>query len=93
MSVYALHKFLCQLRNDGEFQKRVQADPEAAIKELKLSEEERDAVRRGDVKKLYDMGGHAYLLQQLSSSRLFGLNRENYFPRIRGEEKVASPSP
>lgn len=92
MSMYALHKFLCQLRNDVDFQKGVQADPEAAIGELKLSDEERDAVRRGDVKTLYDMGAHAYLLQQLSSSRLFGLNRENYFPRIRGEEKV-SPSP
>ncbi len=88
MSLYVLHKFLCQLRNDLDFQKRVQSDPEAAIKELRLTDEERDAIRRGDVKKLYDTGVHAYLLQQLSSSRLFGLTRENYFPRIRGEVKV-----
>ena len=40
------------------------------------------------MRKLYEMEVHAYLLQQLSSSRLFGLNRENYFPRIRGEVKV-----
>ena len=88
MSLYTIHKFLCQLRNDREFRTAVQGDPEAAMKELRLTPEEQDAVQRGDVKKLYDLGVHAYLLQQLSSSRLFGLTRENYFPRIRGDVKV-----
>ncbi len=88
MSLYSIHKFLCQLRNDGDFRKRVQGGPEVALKDLDLTDEERDAIRRGDVKRLYDLGVHAYLLQQLSSSQLFGLTRDNYFPRIRGEAKA-----
>jgi hypothetical protein len=31
------------------------------------------------------LGVHAYLLQQLSAAELFGVKRQNYFPRIRGE--------
>ena len=88
MSLYGIHKFLCLLRNDADFQQRAKADPLGVLDEFRLTPEPRDAVVRGDVRKLYEMGVHAYLLQQLASARLFGLNRENYFPRIRGEVRV-----
>ena len=85
MSLYAIHKFLCQLRNDEAFRRATQADPQAALSGLRLTPQERDLLERGDVRGLYEMGVHAYLLQQLSSTELFGVDRQNYFPRIRGE--------
>jgi len=85
VSLYAIHKFLCQLRNDAEFRKAAQSDPKAALDGLRLTPEERRLLERGDVRGLYELGVHAYLLQQLSSAELFGVNRQNYFPRIRGE--------
>jgi Aromatic-ring-opening dioxygenase LigAB, LigA subunit len=89
MSLYSIHKFLCQLRNDEAYRRAAQADPAAALDALQLTAEERGLLERGDVRGLYEMGVHAYLLQQLSSAELFGVNRQNYFPRIRGE--VAAP--
>ena len=89
MSLYAIHKFLVLLRNDGEFRLRVQTDPKAVLDSLRLTAEERSALERGDVHTLYEMGAHAYLLQQLANARLFGLSRGNYMARIRGEEAVS----
>jgi hypothetical protein len=85
VSLYAIHKFLCQLRNDAEFRRATQADPRGALAALRLTPKERDLLERGDVRGLYEMGVHAYLLQQLSSAELFGVNRQNYLRRIRGE--------
>lgn len=87
MSIYAIHKMLCLLRNDASFQKRMTADPMGVLKEFPLTSQEKDALTRGDVRKLYEMGAHAYLLQVLSGHGLFGLNRENYLPRIRGQAR------
>jgi aromatic-ring opening dioxygenase LigAB LigA subunit len=90
VSVYAIHKFLCQVRNDEAFRQRAQADPRGALDALRLTPEERDLLERGDVRGLYELGVHAYLLQQLASAQLFGVDARNYFPRIRGE--VAAPA-
>jgi hypothetical protein len=92
MSVYAIHKFLCQLRNVEGFRVATQADPRAALDALRLTPPERDLLERGDVRGLYEMGVHAYLLLQLSSAGLFGVNAENYFPRIRGEVGPLTPA-
>ncbi|HYY90103.1 MAG TPA: hypothetical protein VFA49_14995 [Chloroflexota bacterium] len=92
MSVYAIHKFLCQLRNVEGFRVATQADPRAALDALRLTPQERDLLERGDVRGLYEMGVHAYLLLQLSSAGLFGVNAENYFPRIRGEVGPLTPA-
>jgi Aromatic-ring-opening dioxygenase LigAB, LigA subunit len=85
VSLYSIHKFLCQLRNDEAFRRAAQADPQATLNALRLTPQERELLERGDVRGLYELGVHAYLLQQLSSAELFGVTRHNYFPRIRGE--------
>jgi hypothetical protein len=81
------NKIMYLLRNDAACQKRAQADPVKAIREFPLTPAERKALTAGDVRALYEMGAHAYLLQQLSSAKLFGVNGENYLRRIRGQER------
>jgi hypothetical protein len=87
MSVYAVNKVCYLLRNDATFRTRMQQDPLGTLQEFRLSPEEREALSSGDVRRLYEMGAHAYLLQQLSTAKLFGINSENYLPRIRGHER------
>jgi hypothetical protein len=58
-------------------------DPQAVIKEFSLTSEERDALMSGAVGRLYQMGVHTFLLNHLYRYELFGVNRDNYLPRIR----------
>ena len=45
--------------------------------------EEREALVTGDVGALYRMGVHTFFLNHLARYELFGVNRDNYFERIR----------
>ena len=86
MSIYAINKIMYMLRNDAPFRERMQQDPQGVVGEFSLTSEEREALTRGDVYALHQMGAHAYLLH-LSGAKLFGVNSENYQPRIRGQER------
>ena len=88
MSVYALNKLFYMLENDGSFRDWVKSNPGEAIGQFTLTAKEREALTSGDVGELYRMGVHAFLLSGLSRHRLFGVDGENYLPRIRGQ---ASP--
>jgi hypothetical protein len=88
MSVFAIHKFLFRIRNDDVFRQRVQANPQAVLDETRLTGAERSALERGDVRTLYTMGVHAFLLQELAIYHVFGLDRTTYRARIRGEQAV-----
>ena len=88
MSVYALNKLFYTLENDSSFRDWMKASPGEAISQFTLTREEQEALTSGDVGELYRMGVHAFLLSGLSRHRLFGVNGDNYFPRIRGQ---ASP--
>ncbi len=66
MSVYAIHKMLYLLRNDEAFEQRMADDAAAVLNELALTREERGALEAGDVRALYEMGVHVYLLSGLS---------------------------
>ncbi len=86
MSVYAINKLLYLLENDASFRERIKANPTGAISQFSLTQAEREALTTGDVGALFQMGVHAFLLNGLSRHQLFGVNSENYFPRIRGQE-------
>ncbi|PKB81724.1 MAG: hypothetical protein BZY88_05960 [SAR202 cluster bacterium Io17-Chloro-G9] len=88
MSVYALNKLFYMLENDSSFRDRMKSIPGEAIGRFTLTAEERKALTSGDVGELYRIGVHAFLLSGLSRHRLFGVDSDNYFPRIRGQ---ASP--
>jgi hypothetical protein len=86
MSVYALNKLLYQLENDAAFRERLKSSPLETIDEFPLTQQEREALTSGDVAGLFNLGAHPFLLNHLGRHELFGVNRENYLPRIRGQE-------
>jgi len=83
MSVYQVNKILYLTDNDAEFRNRMKQEPQAVLKEFRLSAEELDALTSGAVGKLYQMGVHTFLLNHLYRYELFGVNRDNYLARIR----------
>ena len=87
MSLYAIHKMLYLLRNDAAFEERIVDDAAAVLDEIGLDDEERSALEAGDVRALYEMGVHVYLLGGLSRRGLFGITRENYIRRMKQEEQ------
>ncbi len=89
MSIYSLNKMFYTLENDAEFRQRMLDDPTKAMGEYSLTPQERDALTGGNVEKLFQMGVHPFLLNSMSRHQLFGVNRGNYLPRIRGEENPA----
>jgi hypothetical protein len=83
MSVYQINKILYLTDNDAGFRKRMKEEPEAVLKDFRLSKDEHEALTSGAVGKLYQMGVHTFLLNHLSRYELFGVNRDNYLERIR----------
>ena len=83
MSVYQINKLLYLTDNDAGFRNRMKENPDAVLKEFKLSPEELDALTSGAVGTLYQMGVHTFLLNHLYRYELFGVNRDNYLERIR----------
>lgn len=86
MSIYAINKMFYTLENDAAFRQRMLADPTKAMDEYPITEPEMDALTRGDVEKLFQMGVHPFLLNSMSRLQLFGVNRDNYLPRIGGSK-------
>ena len=87
MSVYLLNKMMYLLEMDAAFRERMKSNSDQAIDEFTLTPTERRALITGDIGTLFKMGVHPLLLSCLSRQELFGVNRENYTPRIRGEER------
>ena len=83
MSVYQVNKLLYLTDNDASFRERIKADPDAVLKEFRLTDEEQQALISGAVGKLYQMGVHTFLLNHMYRWELFGVNRDNYLERIR----------
>jgi hypothetical protein len=83
MSIYQVNKILYLTDNDAAFRKRLKEEPEAVLKDFRLSQEEHAALTSGSVGKLYQRGVHTFLLNHLSRYELFGVNRDNYLDRIR----------
>ncbi len=82
MSNYGVHKFLRTCLHDLEFRKLALNEPETALSRMPLSEDEKAAMRAGDVAWLYEHGVHAFLLSFLTRWNLFGVTNELYTQRI-----------
>lgn len=61
-----INRLVFEVRFDPAARERLVADTEAVMAEYDLSEAERAAVRARDFKGLIDLGGHPYLMSQLS---------------------------
>lgn len=62
MSRYDLNVILYRLKKDVAYRARFQADPRAALARADLTEEEREAFARWDVRRLNELGGSLHLL-------------------------------
>src|SRR3954452_11170313 len=61
-----VNRMIFEVRFDAAARERLATDTEAVMAEYKLSEAERAAVRARDFKGLIELGGHPYLMSQLS---------------------------
>lgn len=82
MSIYFVHKIAQQVAKNPEFRERMKRDPEAAIADYRLTDDERRAILTGDVGRLAQMGAHGYLLGHFARHEVLGLSMRNYPVRI-----------
>jgi aromatic-ring opening dioxygenase LigAB LigA subunit len=91
MSAYAINKVCHLSERDARVREALRADPEAALNGFKLTPDERQALLAGDVARLFQMGGHPFLMQHLARHGLFGLNRDLYRQRIVSLNERSAP--
>ena len=81
MSLYATQKFLYDLNRSGEVQRRYREDKDALLSGYELDEEERTAIRDGDIGKLYVLGCNGQLLMHFAA--LLGMPWADYIESMR----------
>jgi len=81
MSLYHLQKFLYHLNRDPRVQQRHAYDLEGLLAEYELTDEERDAIRAGDVGKIYVLGANGQLLMHFAA--LLGMPWADYIEAMR----------
>ncbi len=83
MSTYGVNSVGRRVVHDPAFRELLRADPEAALDELELTDEERAALMAGDVTTLYRLGAHEYLLVSIALHGALGLDPKLFSERIR----------
>jgi Aromatic-ring-opening dioxygenase LigAB, LigA subunit len=81
MSLYATQKFLYHLNREAEVQRRFRDDREQLLREYALTDEERAAIRDGDIGKLYVLGCNGQLLMHFAP--LLGVAWADYLQAMR----------
>ena len=74
MSLYHLQKLIYQLNRDEHVRSRYEKDFEELLADCPLNEEERAALRRGDIGLLYVMGVNGQLLMHYAALRGYEWN-------------------
>ncbi|MCJ0765453.1 aromatic ring-opening dioxygenase subunit LigA [Variovorax terrae] len=86
MSLYGMQKFLFALNREPEVQRRYREDREPLLAGYDLDDEERAAIRDGDIGKLYVLGCNGQLLMHFAP--LLGMPWAEYIAAMReGVEK------
>ena len=81
MSLYYLQKFLYNLNRDARLQQRFGDDREALLAEYVLTGEELEAIRAGDIGKIYVLGANGQLLMHFAA--LLGMPWADYIEAMR----------
>ena len=89
MSLYSMQKFLFHLNRDAQVQRRWKDDRPALLAEYALDDEERDAIDRGDIGKLYVLGCNGQLLMHFAP--LLGLTWPEYLQAMRDGVQAHGP--
>jgi hypothetical protein len=82
MSSYQVNKICRLVLHDKSFRASILAEPEAAIGNFELTDEERAALLKGDVLRLYKSGASSFLLLILPRYGIFGLDFDVYNERM-----------
>ncbi len=83
MSTYAVNYLCREVLRDHAFRAAMKADAAKALAPLDLTDEERSALRAGDVGTLFRSGGNGFLMGYLARFEVCGLNVETYNQRMR----------
>jgi hypothetical protein len=89
MSLYDTQKFLYHLNREAEVQRRYRDDRETLLQEYALSDEERTAIRDGDIGKLYVLGCNGQLLMHFAP--LLGVAWADYLEAMRDGVRKYGP--
>src|SRR5213080_5019885 len=89
MSLYQLQKFLYDLNRDPGVQRRYRADPETLLAQYELTDEERAALRAGDIGLIYVLGANGQLLMHFAA--FLGMSWPDYIRAMR--EGIAQHGP
>jgi hypothetical protein len=89
MSLYATQKFLYDLNRDSAVQGRYRDDKEALLAAYDLDDEERAAIRDGDIGKLYVLGCNGQLLMHFAP--LLGVAWADYLEAMRDGVRKYGP--
>ena len=81
MSLYYLQKFLYVLNRDEGAQKKYQNDLEALLGDFDLTDEEADALRKGDIGLLYVLGVNGQILMHYAA--FLGIEWFDYLDMMR----------
>jgi hypothetical protein len=87
MSNYQIHKFCRCILHDPSFRGLAIREPETALKQFDLTEDEKGALLSGDVRALFEQGASGFLLLILSRFEIFGLKLAIYNARMRKAPK------
>jgi Aromatic-ring-opening dioxygenase LigAB, LigA subunit len=89
MSLYATQKFLYDLNRDATVQQRYRDDKDVLLSGYDLSDEERAAIRDGDIGKLYVLGCNGQLLMHFAP--LLGVAWADYLEAMRDGVRKYGP--
>ena len=81
MSLYGVQKLLYQLNRDARAQARYAEDQDGLLEEHELTDEERAAVRDGDIGLLYVMGVNGQILMHYAA--FIGLTWDEYIQAMK----------
>jgi hypothetical protein len=89
MSLYYTQKVLYLLNRDPEMQRRFREDIDGALTEFDLTEEERHALREGDIGLLYVLGVNGQILMHYAA--FLGMPWPEYLAAMREGVKKHGP--
>jgi hypothetical protein len=90
MAPFDVDRVCWRIVHDPAFYEQVQADPQAAIADVGLTDEERRLLLAGDVGALYELGVSGFLMEHLANWRAFGVGHESYSDLIRQARWIPS---
>jgi hypothetical protein len=89
MSLYQMQKVLFELNRDPALQSAFKADREAVLGRYRLDDEERCALRDGDVGLIYVLGANGQLLMHFAA--LLGMAWPDYIQAMRSGVQKHGP--